>query len=175
MIVISPGSFFPGLFTILASYAGCNHLLIIIFFIISIGMRGFKTVGLNLTPMDLSPNFAGTLMSLANGAGAINGILAPYTVGLLTPNVNDWKHEKVVVDRKPYNNLPNIWLGILQAYLSEWRLVFWLCFLFYVLRNIVFCIWGSGEVQKFNDKKSTIDPECNSKLQDEGAVVYKRY
>lgn len=72
-----------------ASYAGCNHTLVVVSFIISIGMRAFLTAGLFINPMDLSPNYSGALMSLVNGAGSITGIIAPYTVGLLTPNVSD--------------------------------------------------------------------------------------
>lgn len=64
-------------------------MLVVIFFIVSIGMRAFLTAGLYINPMDLSSNYSGTIMSLANGAGALTGIMAPYTVGLLTPNVCD--------------------------------------------------------------------------------------
>lgn len=83
-------SVLPAFFIISASYAECNHLLVVIFFISSIGMHAFLTSGLSINPMDLSPNYAGTLMSLANGAGAITGIIAPYSVGLLTPNVRNY-------------------------------------------------------------------------------------
>lgn len=80
-------SVLPGTFIIGASYAECDHALVIIFFIISIGMHAFATSGLYINPMDLSPNYAATLMNLANGAGSITGILAPYSVGLLTPHI----------------------------------------------------------------------------------------
>lgn len=70
-----------------ASYAGCDEMLVITFFIISVGARGFLTAGLYVNPMDLSPNYAGALMSLANGTGALTGVLAPYIVGVLTPHV----------------------------------------------------------------------------------------
>lgn len=72
-----------------ASYAGCDHLLVIVFFIISVGARGFLTAGLYVNPMDLSPNYAAAIMSLANGIGALTGILAPYIVGVLTTNVSN--------------------------------------------------------------------------------------
>lgn len=72
----------------LASYAGCEHVLVIVFFIIAIGMHGFLTAGLNTNSMDLCPNYSGVLMSVANGAASITGILAPYMIGLMTPNVN---------------------------------------------------------------------------------------
>lgn len=73
----------------LASYAGCNHIQVAIFIILSVGMRAFLTSSLYINPMDLSSNYSGTLMSIVNGAGSIAGIIAPYSVGLLTPNVSD--------------------------------------------------------------------------------------
>lgn len=77
----------PAIFIILASYAECQHVMVIVFFIISVGMHGFLTSGLNPNPMDLSPNYSGILLSVVNGAASITGILAPNMIGLMTPNV----------------------------------------------------------------------------------------
>lgn len=43
---------------------------------------------MKVNPLDLSPNYAGVLMAITNGIGAITGIIAPYLVGVLTPNVS---------------------------------------------------------------------------------------
>lgn len=88
-VCVSTASVLPATFIISASYAECDHLLVVVLFIISIGMHAFLTSGLSINPMDLSPNYAGTLMSLANGAGSLTGILAPYSVGVLTPHVSN--------------------------------------------------------------------------------------
>lgn len=40
-----------------------------------------------------------------------------------------------------------------QAYLSEWRLVFWISFGVYIMESIIFVTWGSGKVQPFDSKK----------------------
>lgn len=85
----SPASIFPGIFIVLASYAECNHILVVIAFMIAIAALGFVTCGLNINPLDLSPNYSATLMSFSNCAAALSGIMAPYTVGLLTTNVSD--------------------------------------------------------------------------------------
>lgn len=37
--------------------------------------------------MDLSPNYASTLMAITNGIGSLTGVLAPVTVGLMIPDV----------------------------------------------------------------------------------------
>lgn len=80
-------SVIPAVFLLCASYAGCDEMLVVTFFIISVGARGFLAAGLYVNPMDLSPNYAGALISLANGIGALTGVLAPYIVGVLTPHV----------------------------------------------------------------------------------------
>lgn len=71
-----------------AAYAGCHHLLVFAYFIVSIGAQGFITCGTIINPMDLSPNYAGAISSLTNAAGSVTGIAAPYAVGLMTPNVS---------------------------------------------------------------------------------------
>lgn len=43
--------------------------------------------GMKINPIDLSPNYAGSLMALSNGLGALTGIAAPAFVGIMTPDV----------------------------------------------------------------------------------------
>lgn len=81
-------SILPATFILLATYAGCEHALVIIFFTMSIGMHGFLTSGTSPNAMDLSPNYAGALMSVVNGISSLTGVAAPYVVGLMTPNVS---------------------------------------------------------------------------------------
>lgn len=81
-------SILPAIFILAATYAGCEHTLVVIYFTLSIAMHAFIPSGLFTIPMDLSPNYSGTIMSAGNAAGAVTGFLAPYTVGLLTPNVS---------------------------------------------------------------------------------------
>lgn len=80
-------SIFPAIFILAVTYAECNHMLAVIFFTLSVGLNAFMPSGLLSNPMDLSPNYAGTIMSIGNGVGALCGIIAPFTVGLITPNV----------------------------------------------------------------------------------------
>jgi len=41
----------------------------------------------------MSPNYAGTLMAITNGIGAITGVISPYLVGVMTPNATllEWR------------------------------------------------------------------------------------
>lgn len=86
-LFVALGAILPAIFLILASYAGCNKYLVIGYFMLSIGSMGFNAAGTVLNCFDLSPNYAGTLAGLTNSIGSLTGILAPYAVGLLTPNV----------------------------------------------------------------------------------------
>lgn len=80
-------------------------------------------LGMKVNALDLSPNFAGTLMGITNGIGALTGIAAPYVVGVLTPNRT----------------------------LKEWRMVFFISCAFLVLTNTVYLIWASAKTQWWND------------------------
>ncbi|XP_037911071.1 putative inorganic phosphate cotransporter isoform X2 [Hermetia illucens] len=113
----------PAVFTVLASYAGCSKTNSVVLFTIAMGLMGTFYPGMKVNPLDLSPNYAGTLMAIVNGIGAITGILAPYIVGVLTPNAN----------------------------LYEWRVVFWISFGVFVITSIVYVIWASGETQPWNN------------------------
>lgn len=44
----------------------------------AINVLGSYYAGIKLTPLDMSPNFAATLMGIANGIGSFTGIVAPF-------------------------------------------------------------------------------------------------
>lgn len=114
----------PAIFIIAASYAGCDRTVVVVLFTIGLGLMGPFYPGMMVNAIDLSPNYSGTLMAIVNGFGALAGILAPYAVGVLTPNQT----------------------------LSEWRIIFWITFVIFLGTNVVFAIWADGEVQVWNDQ-----------------------
>jgi ACS family sodium-dependent inorganic phosphate cotransporter len=116
-------TFGPGIMLVAAMYAGCNIIAAIALITIGLTLSGSSIPGIKVNVLDLSPNYAGTLMGISNGIGAFTGILAPYTVGVLAPNQT----------------------------LSEWRLIFWIVAGVYVVTTIIFVIFASGDVQKWND------------------------
>lgn len=71
-----------------ASYSGCDKYLTVGMFTIAMGFMGTFYCGMKVNALDLSPNYAGTLMALVNGIGAITGIITPYLVGALTEGVS---------------------------------------------------------------------------------------
>lgn len=52
-------------------------------------LMGAFVPSLKVNPLDLSPNFAGSLMAVVGCIGAISGIFAPQVVGLLTTHVSE--------------------------------------------------------------------------------------
>lgn len=56
---------------------------------IAVGLDGFTYCGYICNHMDLSPNFAGSLMGLTNSLANILSILGPTTVGLILTDTKD--------------------------------------------------------------------------------------
>ncbi|XP_068914548.1 sialin-like [Tenebrio molitor] len=115
----------PAVFMISASYSGCNRTLVVALFTLSLAVMSFHYTGMKLNALDLSPNYSGTLMGLVNGFGVFAGMLAPYIIGILTP----------------------------EQTLQEWRIIFWLTFVIFTVTMSAFLIFGSGEVQSWNAPK----------------------
>lgn len=113
----------PAVMIVLASYAGCNRLLVVIWFTLAMGFMGTFYPGMKVNPLDLSPNYAGSLMAVTNGIGALTGVAAPTFVGMMTPHSS----------------------------LEEWRFVFWVTFGIFVVTTVIYSIWASGEVQPWNN------------------------
>lgn len=56
---------------------------------IAVGLNGTTYVGYMVNHMDLSPNFAGSLMGLTNSIANIMSILGPLAVGLILTDNHD--------------------------------------------------------------------------------------
>lgn len=79
-------SVFTGIFIIAASYAECDPFYVVAYFTISVAFQGVPGVAINT--LDLSPNYASILMGISGTFTSITGILVPYMVGVVTPNVS---------------------------------------------------------------------------------------
>ncbi|XP_037898330.1 sialin-like, partial [Glossina fuscipes] len=121
--VIAVAAIGPSILFVLASYAGCDKLLVISALTVSMFLMGPFFSGTKLNPMDLSPNYSGFQMALGNGLGALTGVIGPYLVGAMTPD----------------------------GKLTQWRRVFWISFVVLNTSATIFFNWGSAEIQEFND------------------------
>ncbi|XP_025837209.1 putative inorganic phosphate cotransporter isoform X2 [Agrilus planipennis] len=123
------GAIGPGIFMLAASYAGCDRMLAVIMFTVAMGFMGTFYCGMKVNTLDLSPNYAGTIMAIQNGLGAITGIIAPYLIGILTEDNT----------------------------VTQWRLVFWITFAVFAITTVIFVIFGSGDRQWWNDIGMKVD------------------
>ncbi|KAL1497229.1 hypothetical protein ABEB36_008224 [Hypothenemus hampei] len=113
----------PAVFLLVASYVGCDRMLAVWMFTIAMGFMGCYYCGMKVNALDLSPNFAGTLMAIINGLGATSGIVTPYLAGALTEDHT----------------------------LKQWRLVFWITFGVFTVTNLVYLMFGTGNEQVWNN------------------------
>jgi len=77
----------PALGIVAASYSGCDKMLAVASFTIGMGLMGTFVPSLKVNALDLSPNYAGTLMAIVGTIGCLSGVIAPYIVGIMVPNV----------------------------------------------------------------------------------------
>lgn len=85
--------------------------------------KGTFYPGMKVNGLDLSPNYSGTLMALVNGIGAFTGIITPYIVSEIAS----------------------------EQLLTQWRTVFWIVLGVFIVTNLIFVLFASGEVQYWND------------------------
>lgn len=82
-IINGIGQFGPALALAAASYTGCNRWLTVALLTIGIGLNGAIYSGFKVNHLDISPRFAGILMSFTNCLANLAGLLAPVTAGYI--------------------------------------------------------------------------------------------
>ncbi|XP_055837298.1 putative inorganic phosphate cotransporter [Episyrphus balteatus] len=121
----SLGNWIPAIGLISLGYMGKeNETLVIVLLMIIVGMMAATYLGFVLNHIDLSPNFAGTLMGIANCIAHLTSITAPLSVGFI---VTDEKNPE------------------------QWRIVFFLTASFLFLGNLLFITFGKFETQYWNE------------------------
>lgn len=50
--------------------------------------------GMRVNVLDLSPNYAGTIIAITNGAGSFSGVIVPTFIGYMTPDVIIFEKQK---------------------------------------------------------------------------------
>lgn len=80
-IVNSIGQYSPAVALIAASYTGCDPWATIAIITVGVGLNSAIYSGFKVNHLDISPRFAGILMSFTNCIANLAGLLAPITVG----------------------------------------------------------------------------------------------
>ncbi|XP_049836705.1 putative inorganic phosphate cotransporter isoform X2 [Schistocerca gregaria] len=105
-----------------------NSDLVVALLTIAVGLNAGTFVGFQINHVDLSPNFAGTLMGITNGLGNIMSIVGPLVVGVI--------------------------LGT-ESTREKWQIVFYIASGIYLFGNTIFVIFGSAVVQPWNEPKKS--------------------
>ncbi|XP_073811730.1 putative inorganic phosphate cotransporter isoform X1 [Musca autumnalis] len=148
----SIGHWIPMISLIALGYVTKEHAtLAVVLLTLTVGISAATYLGFQVNHIDLSPNYAGTLMGITNGSANVMSALAPLCVGL-------------VVSDKPS--------------VEEWRMVFFIAAGFYFFGNLLFVILGKTNVQPWNSPEDAlakrlstiIDPEMPALLLNGGEV-----
>ncbi|ODM94567.1 putative inorganic phosphate cotransporter [Orchesella cincta] len=109
-------------------FAGCNRSLAVVCFIMSGMINGAMLCGSLINPMDISPNYAGSIEGVINSVANIAGFGAPYVAGLILYS---------------------------EPTIIGWRYVFFIPVVCNLIGNTAFLIGSSVKIQKWNEIKST--------------------
>lgn len=122
----------PGVCLIFLAYAVRDPYICVGIITLSLGLNGATTVTNLQNSQDLAPNYAGTIYGFINFVGVTPGFFAPILVAYFTEEQNT---------------------------LDEWLKVFLVGAVIYIAPAILFAIFGSGEVQPWNDDEPASKPE----------------
>ncbi|XP_075220564.1 putative inorganic phosphate cotransporter isoform X2 [Lycorma delicatula] len=119
------GQTVSGLILISLPYIGqyVSHEMAIFTYSITTMLNSCILFGFNINHLDISPNFSCVLMGISNGAANITSILAPLFAGFMVED---------------------------ETNINDWRIVFFMSSCLYIAGSIIFTIFGSGTVQKWN-------------------------
>ncbi|XP_055837989.1 putative inorganic phosphate cotransporter [Episyrphus balteatus] len=116
---------------------------------LTVSMNAACYLGFQMNHIDLSPNYAGTLMGITNGAANIMSIIAPLLVGFI-----------VTDEKNP----------------SQWRIIFFIAAAVYLVGNSLFIAFGKVETQPWNEpKKSVTNGQTSAQNPTRIIVVESRY
>ncbi|XP_047990436.1 putative inorganic phosphate cotransporter [Leguminivora glycinivorella] len=89
-----------------------------------VGLNAGYYTGFMLAFLDMAPNFAGFMLSITNCAANFISFIAPLVAGVIIHDETD---------------------------VSQWRMVFYLSSLLYVLGNTFYLVFGTSELQSWNE------------------------
>lgn len=114
----------PSALMVVQAFYGCNRAASVAIFTVALTINGGVTAGYLGNGLDIAPNFSGTIFGIANTFSSIGGFLSSFMVGTIT-----------------YQN---------QTY-KQWTIVFWTLAATYCTGALTFAIFGTGELQKWNN------------------------
>lgn len=126
------GCLLAGIFIVATGYTQQRRTSVI-FLVLGVGFSGLNAIGYAVNHLDIAPPFAGVLMGLTNTFASTPGFISPQITGFVTSNKKQ----------------------------EEWRIVFWITLIVYVIAVIFYTWLCSGERQPWASppKQEDIDKE----------------
>lgn len=93
-MINSIGQYGPAVALFIAAYTGCDKWLTVGLLTLGVGLNGGIYSGFKVNHLDISPQFAGILMSFTNCMANLAGLLAPIYAGYMvkgTPSIAKWR------------------------------------------------------------------------------------
>ncbi|CAH1107273.1 unnamed protein product [Psylliodes chrysocephalus] len=88
------GQYGPAVALVAVSYTGCDKWLTVAILSVGVGLNGGIYSGFKVNHLDISPQYAGILMSFTNCMANLAGLLAPIYAGHVvvgTPSISKWR------------------------------------------------------------------------------------
>ncbi|XP_049804153.1 putative inorganic phosphate cotransporter isoform X1 [Schistocerca nitens] len=95
----------------------------VILLTVSVGFNSISIMGYQMNLIDIAPNFSGLMMGVTGSIGTLMSVAAPLYVGAV----------------------------VKENTIQEWRIVFLTAAAVFFVGNLIFVIFGDGEVQPWND------------------------
>lgn len=112
----------PAALLILVVYIGCNRVIAIVMYTLIMFLHGPFYSGMKVNVNDITRYYGGTIMAIANGLGAIAGILGPTVIGFVTVNHS----------------------------LEEWQIVMWIMLAVMTFTTLIYWIFSSADRQPWD-------------------------
>ncbi|XP_047501481.1 putative inorganic phosphate cotransporter [Penaeus chinensis] len=113
----------PAVMVLGVAHSGCNWQATVILICLALFCNGAVTASIIVNHTDIAPNFSGTLLGMDNTSASIVAFIVPVVIGVMTKG---------------------------QQTLGQWQKVFWICVPIYILAEIFYLIFCSGDVQPWN-------------------------
>lgn len=146
---------------IFASLPDVSAAVAVTFLVIAVALNAGSLCGFQINHIDLSPNFAGRMMSITNCIASVVAIIAPIICSVIVS-------QKVILSKRSYiencYDDNNINLCLQGSPKQLWKIVFFLSAAIYILGNLVFIIFGSTNIQPWNNPKTKIKKQNEKEL-----------
>ncbi|XP_042913090.1 putative inorganic phosphate cotransporter [Parasteatoda tepidariorum] len=116
----------PAICLLAITQSGCRPELIVALLSIGLGIDGCVFSGYNITTVDMTPNFSGTIYGIANTIASLSGVIAPMAVAYFL-------HSGTTIE--------------------NWSKVFYTTVAIYFICSVTFIVFGSAELQQWNSEK----------------------